>query len=114
MSEKDFLNKLKKQLDEQSEQLDATTLSKLNRSRQAALAQASPQTSRMKQNWLPASGLAAAVLLTSVFLFRSEEIVTNSNQSMDDIEIIAASDNLDLYEQLDFYLWLLEENNSAG
>jgi len=114
MSEKDFLNKVKKQLDEQSEHLDAATLSKLNQARQAALAQVNPKPSRLKNNWLPASGLAAAVLLTSVFLFRSEEITTNSNHGMDDIEIIASSDNLDLYEQLDFYMWLLEENNSAG
>lgn len=114
MNENDFLKKVKTQLDEQTEHLDAATLSKLNQSRQAALAQLQPRGHRLKQKWLPASGLVAAVLLTSVFMFRSEEIIPNGEQGIDDIEIIASNDNLELYEQLDFYMWLLEENNSAG
>ena len=61
MNENDFLAKVKKQLDEQSEPLDAATLSKLNQARQAALSQLHPQGSRFKQSWLPASGLVAAV-----------------------------------------------------
>ena len=114
MNEKEFLDKIKNQLNETSEHLDAATLSRLNQSRQAALNQLKPASSRLKQTWLPATGLAAAVLLTSVFLFRAEEMITASDQGVDEIEIIAASDDLELYEKLDFYIWLAEDNNSAG
>jgi len=114
MNEDEFLDKARKQLDNKSDQLDAATLSRLNQARQAALAQLKPQQSRLKSRWIPVSGLAAAVLLTSVFLFKSEEIINASDPGVDEIEILAARDNLELYEQLDFYLWLIEEDSSAG
>jgi len=114
MNEKDFLHKVRARLDEESDHLDAATLSKLNQARQAALSQLNPQTLRKRKSWMPATGLVAAILLTSVFLFRTEEIITASDQGIDDIEIIAASDDLELYEQLDFYIWIAEDGKHAG
>ena len=113
MREKDFINKIKSTLDQQADNLDAATLSRLNQSRQAALQQLEKKRHvKSWQLWVPASGLVAAVLLTSVFLFKAEEIAVSTG--IDEIEIIASNDGMDMYEKLDFYMWLAEEYPGAG
>jgi len=116
MNDKEFLQKLKSRLDEDTESLDAETLSRLNRSRQAALAQLDKKKPWFKMPvWIPATGgLATVMLLTSVMLFKAEEIAITVDSDTVEMEIIAAQDSFELYEQLDFYLWLAEEEISAS
>ena len=111
MNDDDFLKQIKHALDQQSESLDGETLSRLNRARQAAIQQADKKRSRLM--WLPATGLVAALLLTSLFLFRSDDIDMIQNGNIDEIELIASSEQLELLEQLEFYQWLLEEDADA-
>lgn len=111
MNDDDFLKQIKQALDQQSESLDGETLSRLNRARQAAIQQADKKHSR--RMWLPASGLATAALLASLFLFRPDDIDMIQNGNMDEIELIASSEQLELLEQLEFYQWLLEEDADA-
>jgi hypothetical protein len=114
MNEDEFIRHVKKTLDQRTEALDAETLSRLNRARQTALQQAGHKAGHsLSRAWVPLGGVAAAILLTSIFMFKTEEMATLSDSPVDEIEIIASSDNLDLYEQLDFYLWLLEEDSGA-
>ena len=114
MKEEEFLDKLKESLDQRIDTLDGETLSRLNRARHAALQQQHlPAHSVNKWAWLPASGIAAAILVSSVFMFRSEHIPDINGNDIDEIEIIASTDNIDFYEQLDFYMWLLEEESDA-
>lgn len=112
MNEQNFIKKVTGQLDRETENLDAATLSRLNQGRQAALQQLRRKNPASRTVWMPATGLAAAVLLISVFLFKAEEIPLSTG--IDEIEIIASNENLDLYEKLDFYIWLAEEEMSAG
>ncbi|HEC28511.1 MAG TPA: DUF3619 family protein [Gammaproteobacteria bacterium] len=111
MNEREFIGKAKSTLDRQANNLDAATLSRLNQARQAALQQIK-RPAKNRQAWVTAGGLAAAVLLTTIFLFRAEEIAVSTN--IDEMEIIASNDGLDLYEQLDFYIWMAEEDPGAG
>jgi len=111
MNEREFISKTKSTLDHQADNLDAATLSRLNLARQAALQQ-TKRPAKNRQVWIPAGGLAVVVLLTSIFLFKAEEIAVSTG--IDEMEIIASNDGLDLYEQLDFYMWMVEEDPGAG
>lgn len=111
MNEREFIGKAKSTLDRQTDNLDAATLSRLNQARQAALQQ-TKRPAKNRRVWVTAGGLAAAVLLTTIFLFRAEEIAVSTN--IGEMEIIASNDGLDLYEQLDFYIWMVEEDPGAG
>ena len=114
MSEDKFIKKAKDALQDSVDNLDAATLSKLNQARQQAISQLDKPKRARRFNWAPVTGLAAAMVLTSVFMFRSQEIINTVDNGVDEMEIIASNNNLELYEELDFYLWLLEEQPSAG
>ena len=116
MNEKEFLQQLKSRLDEDTEALDAETLSRLNRSRQAALQQLDKKKSWFSMPaWMPATGgLATVMLLTGVLMFKAEDVAVITDNGAVEMEIIAAQDSFELYEQLDFYLWLAEEDVSAS
>jgi len=95
-------------LDESAEALDGATLSRLNRARQAALAQ---RRSALRGWTLGASFAGAALAL--VFAFGIGRHVapvvtpdTASNGASVDADELTADDNPDLYENLDFYAWL--------
>ena len=123
MSEKDFLHKINEQLDKKAEHLDAATLSKLNQARQRALENIGHSTQGIfsdiitgsRLRWLPASAMAGlAIVAFGSFLFLQNIDNSIDDRSVDTLEIVASSNNLDMYEQLDFYMWLLEEGESAG
>ncbi|MDX1561850.1 MAG: hypothetical protein R3305_02945 [Gammaproteobacteria bacterium] len=60
---------------------------------------------------LPASGVAAAVLAVALFWqpgFETEVVPVEANV-IDDFDILLEGENLDLFEELEFYAWLLEQ-----
>jgi Protein of unknown function (DUF3619) len=95
-------------LDESAQALDGATLSRLNRARQAALAERRSPV----RGWTLGASLAGAALAVA-FAFgivRHTAPVTPADpfvagQSVDADEL-TADDNPDLYENLDFYAWL--------
>ncbi|QBB69174.1 hypothetical protein ELE36_01605 [Pseudolysobacter antarcticus] len=108
-------------LDESARDLDAATLSRLNRVRQAALQQ---KRSR-RVSWMLPAGLAGAcamVLAIGVWhgavrepalpTLPNAELVHSVNWSngADDLELVANEDNIELYQDLDFYAWLDTQN----
>jgi hypothetical protein len=99
-------------LDESAQKLDASTLSRLNRARQAALGQRRART--MRAWFVPAGFASACVLLLAVAVWHGhaprpvhsppastssqpDELATNEADVNDDDEF---------YEDLDFYTWL--------
>ena len=95
-------------LDESADSLDAATLSRLNRARQAALAQRRSAWSR----WL-VSGSLAGVTMALVLAFGIGQrrapllrLVPVAVEQAGDADVLVTDDNLDLYEDLDFYAWL--------
>lgn len=104
----DFVDNIRKQLDQSCENLEGETLSKLNRVRHAAL-----ERGRKRKQWLgPLVGLAtaASVALVSINLWNGGN--TASVPGMDiveDIELLSSNEDLEFYENLEFYQWLEDE-----
>ena len=98
-------------LRDSAENLDAATRSKLNRARQAALDELSPAR-RLTPFWGVLT--AAAVGAIAVSLWRAapdptapDEIPTATTTP--ELEVIFAEENLDMLEDLEFYVWLAAE-----
>ena len=98
-------------LDESIEHLDANTLSRLNQARHRALDQAE------KPRWFNPPWLKAAtfaVLLVTIingWLFLSTPNVEQMNT--DDFELIIASEDFELIQELDFVAWMIEQEHAS-
>jgi hypothetical protein len=92
--------------DDSVERLDAATLSKLNQGRQAALAELSnSRSARRWLRWMPATGVAAAALVT-VMVMQGPSIVNTPDPDITDFEILMGDDSLEMIEDLEFYSWI--------
>ena len=94
----------KEAFDQSVDGLDAATLSRLNRGRQAALAEAG-HPGRQWMRWMPATGVAAAVLL-AVLTFQSPGDVDIISAPATDLEILLSEESIEMLEELEFYSWL--------
>lgn len=100
-------------LEESAQALDAATLSRLNRARQAAIAQRRP---RATQRWFLPAGLASAcVLLLAVATWHSYAPMDTTASGLPfvtkgasdgDIDLVSGDDSLEFYQDLEFYAWL--------
>jgi hypothetical protein len=99
-------------LDESTQALDAATLSRLNQSRQAALA---TRSRGLRAWWLPAGGVAAScALVLAVVAWYPSAHLAGPAATVPDAEI-AADDGIEFYQDLEFYAWLdAEEQESDG
>lgn len=104
------------ELDRRVEDLDAATLSRLNRARQAALTAQAP-----RRSWwwfaLPAAATAALVLGVGLSGPPSPTVPVGAAApvSAQDFELLSADDNLELYqEDLDFYAWLDADDSAPA
>jgi len=99
---------VKEAFDQSVDGLDAATLSRLNRGRQAALAAASSSSVVAFQQWLrwvPAIGVAAAVLLMLTTLQGPEDVDVITAPASD-LEILLSEESIEMLEDLEFYSWL--------
>ena len=116
MSENDredkFVENVLSTLDKSARELDPAISNRLRHIRRQALERG---TSRVWTGLgplfrFPAAGLAtAAVVLLATFLYIVNPFGNPMQNGFDDAEIIVTNDNLEFYEQLDFYRWLTEE-----
>lgn len=90
--------------DESVDGLDAATLSRLNRGRQTALAKVGRR-DRHWNRWMPATGVAAAVLL-AVFGLRGPAELDVISAPGTDLEILLSEESIEMLEDLEFYSWL--------
>jgi hypothetical protein len=96
------------------DELDAATLSRLNRARQAALdAIDNPTVGMHRRNrWLPV-GAAVAVAAISVVLWQGQtpEPLTGLiiADEATDIELLLDDGDLEMYAELEFFAWLPED-----
>lgn len=91
--------------DDQVASLDAHTLSRLNQARQAALDVA--RNNRMVMpRWLVPAGSVAALALAAVMMIRlggTDPVKPSVESHVEDMEIIASNEELDLLQDVDFY-----------
>ena len=110
--EQSFINNIKQALDSSAEHLDADISRRLRLARANALEKLS--------FWKPAGSFALASMLLmaiGVWQFGSNEhskSVDGMAQVVEDLELIASSDSLHLYQNLDFYQWLEVIEGDAG
>jgi hypothetical protein len=103
--------------------IDARTRSRLNQARQAAVAAASARRGRLGFRGpmlMPATGAAAALLLALVLWHREpsriEPVPEGQSASVEDMDLLADSETLDLLEGWDgpFYEWADSQNDGNG
>lgn len=105
-ADRQLADQAKALFDDSVERLDAATLSRLNQGRHAALETLhGRRRSALWGRWLPATGVAAAALVT-VMLVRGPDTVSLPAESVADFEILLEGENLEMYEDLEFYSWL--------
>lgn len=103
-------------LDESADDLDAATLSRLNRARHAALAASRTQRARV---WAwPALFAAAASVALAVMVWPVARAPLETTPPgvivAGDLELLAADAELALYEDLEFYAWLDTQPSADG
>lgn len=101
-----FVERAKQHFDESVANLDGETRSRLNRGRQAALAEIASG-GRAWLEWAPAAGVAAAAVVAVVLWTGSpptDELTPSSAST--DIEILLTEDSFEMLEDLEFYSWI--------
>ncbi len=101
-------------LDASVDELDPDISRRLRQARHAALETA---TKPRPPFWQPAGAFAlASILVLSIFLWpdRDTRQVAPEAAALADLELITTNDSLQLYEDLDFYQWLLESDTHAS
>lgn len=111
-----FDKKAKAAFDDSVDGLDAATLSRLNQSRQKALEELERPGSQWSR-WMPATGVAAAVLVAVVMLQSPVNIDDGAGPTtLTDLEILLGEDSIEMFEELEFYSWIdmAELENDVG
>jgi hypothetical protein len=120
-NQKDALETSTRQVFEASvEGLDGATRSRLSRARAAAVeaAEGARHGARFgfRFGGLKFAGAAAAVALAIVIAWQPSLVGTNDAQqsAFDDLDILLDEEELDLFEELEFYAWLEEQPELEG
>jgi len=103
--EEKFVSGIKEQLDQQAEVLDRATLSHLHQARVAAQAEGA---GRQWRHWQPVAAFASIAVL-AIAIWVAIPVNNNGDQTMaalDDMELLTAADELEFYEEIEFYQWL--------
>ena len=93
----------------ENQQLDQKTREDLRRARQHALDTAAR---KAVPRWLPAAAVAGLVLAVSaVLLTLPRGDAELPPMTADEIAVMTSDDELELFEELEFYIWLDDEEN---
>jgi hypothetical protein len=100
----------------QTESLDAHTRSRLNRARQAALAELDGTNRSSTFNWRPVVAVAATGGVAALLWFGNqplppaqtgdELLVAQQPDQIADLDLMLASENLSMLEDIEFFTWL--------
>ena len=106
-----FLQRVKTALDAHEAQLDANTLRDLRLARHKAL----ESLQKPRRLWQPVAlvAVAASVAVVAISLHVLQPKMPITAPGMEDMALISASDEFDLYENLDFYQWLEQEKHNG-
>ncbi len=100
-------DQIRQRLDQQADALDELTVARLRAARLRALGQAK----RPHHRWWPLLGSALAAALVVAILVWQQPVELPG--ALDDLDIVASGDDLDMIEDLEFYDWL-DETQTAG
>lgn len=104
--------RLVRELDAAAERLEPGVLARLAHARRQSVGVAEKRwfPSFFIPRWVTAGGLATtAVLVIASSIWFSGRPEKPAAMPGDDLEIVSTQDHLEMYEDLDFYLWLAEK-----
>ena len=111
--EQAFFERVRRTLDESVDQLDFDTLGRLEIARRRALSEAAKPGKRwwrplgFERDWLVPAGAFASIVATVLALtLMVSDPGGQSLEVLDDIELLTAGEDLELLENLEFYQWL--------
>lgn len=105
VTDEEFNQQAKAKFDASVDELDAATLSRLNRARHKALAELQ-QPTRQWSRWVPAAGVAAVALVAVMIAQNPAGIYEPPPTAVADMEILLGEDSIEMFEELEFYSWL--------
>ncbi len=114
-SEIEFARRIKERLETEIPALDAATLSCLRQARERALAIAAGKQPVFWQWWPARFGLAATAALVAAVIWQLQPFPVRDLPVVDmedDLEILIASDEMNFYADMEFLIWL--EQQDAG
>jgi hypothetical protein len=111
-----FVDRVRRALDDSVDNLDARTLSQLTQARHRALeeAKSKPYVHR-RPFWFSLAGLVTVTVVVFLAIFLARDPSGPKYYSaIEDVEILAASENPEFFAEMEFYAWLAEEMDDAG
>ena len=111
-SEQLFLESINRKLDKSVIDIDTSTKVALQQIRQQALTQEGNNPGVL-WSWMKPVPLMAAVslvLILSISLRLTIDTIDTLTPALEDIPLLTASDDMEFYNDLDFYQWLETEN----
>ncbi|MES9970617.1 MAG: hypothetical protein ABW092_11335 [Candidatus Thiodiazotropha sp.] len=123
-SDKEFLNRIKQDLDNSAEELDELTLARLGAARRRAVEAGSGSTGFHLADILVLGRGTRAVLVMAGLLLVASLLILRSTQPppqdqlqalslIEDMELLGAAEELEFYQDMDFYLWVTDEQDSG-
>jgi hypothetical protein len=118
--DEDLVRQAKAMFDDSVDKLDAGTLSRLNRGRQAALEELDrTRLTGQWTRWVPATGIVAvAAVAVVVWQGDTVDVTLPANGSVSEFELLLGEDSLEMIEELEFYPWIgptdFETNGNVG
>lgn len=95
--------------DDSVDRIDARTRSKLTQARHAALDQIRKSPAQWRWLRVPAGGLAAVALVAVLIVtWQGNRATPEPAVPLDDMDIVADADNLEMLKDVEFYAWLDE------
>ena len=113
--DKEFAETAKRQFDDSVERLDAAALSRLNQGRHRALEELRKPAWSHWERWAPAAGIAAAAVVAVIVMRGPAGVDPGAgNLTASDFEMLLESDDLEMYEDLEFFSLLAEMDQDDG
>ena len=106
--EQQFVNRIRDRLDHSVDKLDTVTLSRLKAARLTALESRNKQP--VWQNKMVLATAMSITLLAGIWLIQKP---VSQDLPMDDMQILTANDDLELYRDLEFYQWLEYQSDQS-
>ncbi|MEJ2692567.1 MAG: hypothetical protein P8166_05755 [Candidatus Thiodiazotropha sp.] len=120
--DKAFLDDLKQQLDRGAEEIDELTLARLGAARRRAVEAGSHRHSAWQLGDILIAGrwgrivwLAGGLLLLALLMLRPplSSPASQPLHLLDDMELLGSSEELEFYQELDFFLWVADEQGES-
>jgi hypothetical protein len=119
LTDEELINAAKSTLDGKALAVDDDVRGRLQHARRVAVraaAEALEPPAKSAPGWLmPAGGIAALTLVIVVSFYQLQTKQERTPMaSIEDMPLLTAPEDLELYEELDFYQWLAEEHGDVG